>query len=53
MQPSKGELGRPYDSTSGIPKDVQYVAICLIIVFVLYVLIRVRKVWHKGGADKK
>jgi hypothetical protein len=53
MQPPEGELARPYDSTYGIPKDVQYVAISVIIIFFLYVLIRVRHVWNKGLPKKK
>jgi hypothetical protein len=53
MQPTKNDLARPYDSTHGIPKDVQYITISVIIVFFFYVLIRVRKVWNKGVSKKR
>jgi hypothetical protein len=53
MQPTEGEFARPYDSTNGIPKDVQYVVMSVIVVFFIYVLIRVRHVWNKGLPNKK
>ena len=53
MQPSKVELARPYDSTHGIPKDVQYAVMSVIVVIFIYILIRVRNVWNKGLPKKK
>jgi hypothetical protein len=53
LQLGKGDFARPYDSTYGIPKDVQYAAITVIVVIFIYIFIRVRHALDKDLGNKR
>jgi len=50
LNPSKGTLGRPYDSTSGLSEKGQMIFFLVIVVFGLYVGLRV---WWSLRKEKK